>query len=101
MNFSRMNRHFESLYHWLSPVCLCLVAGMVYAGSGPLEPILVGAVAALFWAICGAFAATAVIAAILAWLAAKKHLRVAHARILRHRRQTSQALAAFSRRGRE
>jgi hypothetical protein len=99
MNVSRMNRRFESLYHWLSPACLCLVAGMVYAGSGPLAPILVGAVAAFFWAICGAFAATGVIAAVLVWLGAKKHLRVAHARIVRHRRHTSQALAALGRKG--
>ena len=89
-----MNWRIEGWYQWLSPICFCVAAGMIYAGTDTLEPILVGTVAALFWAVCGAVAATAVIAAVLGWLAAKQHLRIAQARILRHRRQTSTALAA-------
>jgi hypothetical protein len=84
-----MIERIETVYQWMSPICLSIAGGMVYAGFGPLDAVVQDWTAAIFWGICGAFAASGLIFAVLALYAAQNHVRVARARILRHRRQLS------------
>lgn len=84
-----MIERIEKLYQWLSPSCLAVAAGMVYSGSGALDPIMRGWTAAAFWGVCGGFAMSGLIFALLALYAGQQHVRVARARILKHRRQLS------------
>ena len=82
-----MIERIETVYQWLSPICLSIAGGMVYAGFGPLDSMSQGWTAAIFWGVTGGFAASGLIFALLALYAAQQHVRVARARILRHHRQ--------------
>ena len=81
-----MIERIETVYQWLSPICLSIAGGMVYAGFGPLDTFVQSWVAAIFWGVTGGFAASGLIFALLALHAAQQHVRVARARILRHHR---------------
>ena len=82
-----MIERIEVVYQWLSPICLTVAGGMVYLGFGPLDSVVQGWTAAMFWGICGGFAGCGLIFAVLALYAAQRHVRVARTRILQHRRQ--------------
>ena len=82
-----MIERIESLYQWLSPICLAVAGSMVYMGCGPLDAIVQGWSAVVFWGVCGSFAASGFIFAVLALYAAQHHVRLARARILRRRQQ--------------
>jgi hypothetical protein len=80
-----MTSRIESVYQWVSPAAFTGMTAMIYFGMASAEPVLQGWAGALFWATVGSLAATAIISAVLGMLAAQQHLRVAHARIQRHR----------------
>jgi len=82
-----MIERIEIVYQWMSPICLSVAGGMVYAGFGPLDSVVQDWTAAIFWGICGGFAASGLIFALLVLHAAQTHVRVARARIRQHRRQ--------------
>src|SRR5262245_40524269 len=82
-----MIERIEKVYQWLSPICLSVAGGMVYAGFGPFDSVVQDWTAVVFWGICGGFAASGLIFAMLALYAAQHHVRVARTRILQHRRE--------------
>jgi|SRR5688572_6313876 len=93
-----MTSRIESVYQWVSPVSFAGMTAMIYFGMGFAEMVLQGWAGAIFWATVGALAATSIISAVLAQLAAQQHLRVVSARIQRHR-QTVPARNRLERRG--
>jgi len=82
-----MTSRIEIVYQWVSPISFAGMTTMIYLGIGSTEPVLQGWVGATFWATVGALAATAIISAVLGLLAAQQHVRVARARIQRHRQE--------------
>jgi hypothetical protein len=82
-----MTSRIEGVYQWVTPVSFAGMTAMIYFGMGSAEPVLQGWAGAIFWATVGALAATAIISAVLGLLAAQQHLRVARARIQRHRQE--------------
>jgi len=85
-----MTSRLEAVYPWLSPVCFAAGTAMVFLGLGSTEPRPQGWAGAIFWATAGALAATAILSAVLGFLAARQHLRLAHARINRQRQVVSE-----------
>jgi hypothetical protein len=84
-----MTSRIEGVYQWVSPVCFAMGTAMVFVGLGSAEPMLQGWAGAIFWATVGALAATAIFSAVLGFLAAQQHLRLARGRVDRHRREVS------------
>ena len=86
-----MTSRIESVYQWVSPISFAGMTAMVFLGMNSAVPVLQGWAGAIFWATVGALAATAIISAVLGLLAAQQHLRVAQARIQRHRQEAPAA----------
>jgi O-antigen ligase len=84
-----MTSRIESVYQWVSPISFAGMVAMVYLGLCSAEPVLQGWSGAIFWATTGALGATAIISAVLGLLAAQQNLRVAQARVQRHRQDSS------------
>lgn len=85
-----MTSRIEGVYQWLSPVCFAAGTAMAFLGLSSTEPKLQGWAGAIFWATVGALAATAILSAVLGFLAAQQHLRLARSRMDRHRREASE-----------